>query len=258
MISDPWMPPRFGRDEFRHTRWTYKDGQHVLFAGPTQMAGKTTLAFELLEVTAHPGMPAYVAVSKPHDPVSEKEGKRLGYRLVKTWPPPPRIQDMLSREKPSGFLVWPDFGDIDQDAEKAAQVTGALLRDRYAKGVKGKKGILVCDDTVVKSKLLGLDRLMTTHIAMAGAMKLGGWYFVQKPTDSGQAAVWAYGNSAHVFISHESDKRNRIRYNEIGGHDGQLVANIVQKLNPYEFLYLNNKREMCILGADALCSQSER
>jgi hypothetical protein len=81
-------------------------------------------------------------------------------------------------------------------------------------------------------------------------MDLGGWYFVQKPTDSGQASVWAYGNSAHKFISHESDKKNRRRYDEIGGFDTSLVARIAGSLDPYEFLYLNNKREMCIVEAD--------
>jgi hypothetical protein len=235
----------FARDIFATN---YESGQHVIFAGPTQMAGKTTWAFKLLEYAATPERPAYIAVSKPSDTVTEKEGKRLGYRFVKTWPVPPRVKDMGSK-KPSGYIVWPNFGDIDEDAAKASAVTGALLRDLYAKGVRKNPGIVVLDDTVVKSKLLGLDRYMTTHIAMAGAMKVGGWYFVQKPTDSGQASIWAYGNSAHKFLSHESDSRNRRRYDEISGFDTSLVARIVQNLKPYQFLYLNNKGEMCIVDS---------
>jgi hypothetical protein len=244
MAAD-WRPEAYPREVFAREVFTYERGQHVLFAGPTQMAGKTTLAFQLLEYTATPDCPAYVAVSKPKDPVTLREGQRLGYRFVTTWPAPYKI----GQANPPGYVVWPRFGDIDADAERAAKVTGDLLKDRYAQGVKDKAGILVCDDTVVKSKLLGLDRIMTTHIAMAGAMDLGGWYFVQKPTDSGKAAVWAYGNSAHIFISHESDKRNRRRYDEIGGHDTGLVAETARGLKPYEFLYLNNKGEMCIVGA---------
>lgn len=243
-----WTPEIFPRDEFRSERFHYEDGQHALFAGPTQMAGKTTLAFSLLEVAATPERPAFVAVSKPHDPVTLREGKRLGYRFVKTWPVPVKVSEFWDG-KPSGYVVWPEFGDIDGDADKAAKVTGNLLRDRYAQGVKKKKGILVCDDTVVKSKLLGLDRYMTTHIAMAGAMKLGGWYFVQKPTDSGRAAIWSYGNSAHIFLSKDPDRRNRQRYDEIGGFDPHLVSDASLTLKPYQFLYLSRKGEMCIVDS---------
>src|ERR1700744_4694362 len=69
-----WVIPR---KDFCMNRWDYSPGQHVLFAGPTQRAGKTTLAFQLLEYTASPEMPAYVAVSKPSDKVSSTEGARL-------------------------------------------------------------------------------------------------------------------------------------------------------------------------------------
>jgi hypothetical protein len=245
------MPERFSREVFSREIFpaAYKDGQHVVFAGPTQMAGKSTLAFTLLEFVATPDRPAYVAVSKPKDPVTSREMKRLRYRLVRTWPAPRKVQEAWEG-KPPGYVIWPEFGDIETDADKASGIFKMLLADRYARGVKNDKGIIMCDDTVVLSKLMHLDRIMTTHIAMAGAMGIGGWYFVQKPTDSGQASVWAYGNSAHKFISHESDARNRRRYDEISGFDTSLVANIARELNPYEFLYLNNKGEMCIVEAD--------
>lgn len=236
----PWAPVVIGRDEFASRYFHYEPGQHVVFGGPTQMAGKTTLAFKLLEYTATPECPAYVAVSKPHDPVTAREGKRLGFRRVDTWPVPRRIQEMWDG-KPPGYLVWPQFGDIDTDVDKASEVMSSLFRDRYRKGVKGEHGIIVADDTVVKSKLLNLDKYMTTHIAMAGAMKVGGWYFVQKPTGSGNAAIWAYGNSAHIFLSKDAEKRNRMRYDEIGGFPTGEVANATLQLESYQFLYLSRK-----------------
>lgn len=248
--TDVWAPAVIPRLEFCQYYWDYKPGEHVVFAGPTQLAGKTTLAFQLLEYTATPQCPAFIAVSKPRDPVTEKEMKRLGYRLVRDWPPEPKFKDMWG-DKPAGYVIWPQFGDMDKDVSNSAAITGRLLRDRYAKGVKGQKGILVCDDTVVKSKLLGLDREMTTHIAMAGAMDLGGWYFVQKPTDSGRAAIWAYGNSAHVFLSHEPDKRNRTRYDEIGGFESAQIAEIVRTLKPFQFLYIKRSgSRICIVDKD--------
>lgn len=246
--EDVWQLEVIPRDEFASERFIYKPGQHALFAGPTQRAGKTTLAFKLLEYTATPECPAYIAVSKPKDPVTEKEMKRLGYRLVQDWPVEPQFKEFFNG-KPSGYVIWPRFGDMDKDVDRAADVTGRLLRDRYTQGVKGKAGILVCDDTVVKSKLLGLDQEMTTHIAMAGAMKVGGWYFVQKPTDSGRAALWSYGNSSHVFISNDPEKRNRVRYDEIGGFDSHQIEEISRKLKPYQFLYLGRPDVACIVDS---------
>lgn len=247
---DRWTPVIIGREDFASRYFHYKPGQHVLFAGPTQRAGKTTLAFKLLEYTATPDCPAYIAVSKPRDPVTRREMIRLGYRLVETWPVEPKVKE-LWEGKPSGYVIWPRFGDIDTDAEKAARITAALLRDRYKAGTKNQKGILVLDDTVVKSKLLGLDRYMTTHIAMAGAMKVGGWYFVQKPTDSGRAAIWSYGNSSHIFLSKDEDKRNRQRYDEIGGFDPHQVDQVSLSLEPYQFLYLGREHgTMCIVDKD--------
>jgi hypothetical protein len=243
-----WTPVTFPRDEFASTRFNYQPGEHVLFAGPSQQAGKTTLAFKLLEYQATPEFPAWVIVSKPKDPVTSREGTRLGFRRVDTWPVERKVQELWDG-KPRGYLIWPHFGDIDTDAERASRVSAAVFRDRYAAGVKGDKGIIVADDTVVKSKLLGLDRYMTTHLAMAGAMDVGGWYFVQKPTGSGQAALWSYGNSSHIFLSRDKDRRNRLRYDEIGGVDRGLVGEITQNLKPFQFLYLNGKGEMCIVDS---------
>lgn len=248
--QDVWTPPVIGREEFASRRFHYKPGQHVVFAGPTQKAGKTTLAFQLLQYTATPDCPAFVAVSKPDDPVTREWGERLRYRTVKTWPVERKVSELWDG-KPSGYIIWPDFSDIDGDADRASAVIGALLRDRYAKGVKKEKGIVVMDDTVTKSRLLRLDRYMKTHIAMAGAMKLGGWYFYQKPTDSGPTSLWAFENAFHKFTSGGpgTDRRARERYDEIGGFDRGQVQEILQKLKSFEFLYTNMDGEMCIVGA---------
>lgn len=237
------------RQEFASSRFDYKPGHHVLFAGPTQRAGKTTLAFTLLEYTATPDLPAYVAVCKPKDPVSEREGKRLGFRRVQEWPPLPRVREAWEG-KPPGYLVWPQFGDLNTDSDRAAQVTAQLLGHVYTNGVRGKQGILVMDDTVIKSKIFGLDKEMTTVIAMAGAMGIGQWVFVQKPTDAGRTALWSYPNSEHVFLSKDPEKRNRVRYNEIGGFDSNRVYEAMQDLRPYQFLYLERTHGyMCVVDA---------
>lgn len=104
---------------------------------------------------------------------------------------------------------------------------------------------------MVKSKILGLDREMTTILAMSGAMGLGMWTFVQKPTDSGQAAIWAYGASEHVFLTKDPDRRNQARYNEIGGIDGNYVTQVTKSLKPYQFLYIKRTGSfVCIVDGE--------
>lgn len=238
---------KFSREQFRTERWDYSPGEHVVFAGPTQR-GKTTLAFALLEPIVSEVLPAYVAVSKPKDPVTSREGQRLKFKLVRDWPPTGRRMRELF-DKPTGYLIWPQFGDVNEDTYQAARITAALIQERYRAGMKDEHGILVMDDTMVKSKILGLDQEMTTILAMSGAMGLGGWFFVQKPTDSGRAAIWSYGASEHVFLFRDPDRRNRQRYDEIGGVDPHLVEQTTLKLSPYECVYIKRTGEhMCIVG----------
>lgn len=240
----------FKRPEFKR-RFTYNPGEHVVFAGPTQLAGKTTLAFCLLEDCATPDVPVYVAVSKPTDKVTSREGARLGYRRVPDYPFPQKIKEMFPDGKPSGYLIWPDMSDPRTAMENASAVTSRLIDGVYADGAKKKKCILYLQDTVTKSKVLGLDRQMVMVITMSGAMGVGGWFEVQKPSDAGKAALWSYPNAAHVFISKDPVKKNRAYYDDIGGHEGGRVADISLSLKPYQFLYLERAHGyMCIVDAD--------
>lgn len=236
------------RKEFASERFDYRPGEHVVFGGPTQH-GKTTLAFELLEFVATSDLPAYVAVSKPRDPTTEKYGKKLKFRRVSDWPPRRKIQEIINGNPP-GYLVWPKFGNIDVDTRRASDITARLIADRYTAGTRRQMGILVMDDTMIKSRILGLDREMTTILAMAGAMGIGQWVFIQRPTDSGRTSIWSYGQAEHLFITYDPDKRNRQRYDEIGGVDPKYVAQATKDLKPYEFLYIKRTGNfMCIVGA---------
>lgn len=236
------------REEFARDYFDYKPGEHAVFGGPTQN-GKTTFAFQLLQYCATPECPAYVAVSKPDDPTTLRYARRLDYRVVQDWPAPRELKEAWG-EKRSGYVIWPKFGDINKDIPHATDVTSRLLRDRYAAGVRKHRGILVMDDTMVKSKILGLDKDMTTVLAMAGAMKIGMWTFVQKPTGSGGTAIWSYGQSEHVFLTRDPDRRSRQRYDEIGGIDGTFVAQATNRLQKYQFLYIKREGYVCIVDKD--------
>lgn len=243
-----WISRRpFCRDYF-----PYKAGQHVVFGGPSTR-GKTTLAFDCLEYIANPNLPAYLAVSKPQDPVTAQRGQELNFRLTQEWPPPPKMSEVFGGRKPNGYLIWPQFGDLNTDMERCGEITEKLIMERYANGVnpRNKGGILVMDDTMVKAKIMGLDRSMVTILAMAGAMKLGLWVFVQKPTDSGRTTTWAYEQATHLFFTKGGDARMLNRYVEILGEHGALAKRIIPTLQPYEFLYCHKvEGYMCIVGAN--------
>lgn len=241
----------FTRQAFARSYFDYDPGEHVVFGGPTTR-GKTTLAFDLMEYIVNPDFMAYIAVSKPNDPVTAKRGPEIGLRRVPEWPPPKKIQDMLGGKKPNGYVVWPKFGDLDTDMERCADITRRLLMERYSYGASAKAngGILVMDDTMIKAKIMGLDKEMVTILAMAGAMKLGLWVFVQKPTDSGRTAVWGYEQSTHLFFTKGGDDQMLKRYVEIIGEDGPIARKVIPTLEPYEFLYIHKvKGSMCIVGA---------
>jgi hypothetical protein len=238
------------RREFAAERFDYKPGEHVVFGGQTTK-GKTTLAFDLLEYQVSPDFPAYVAVSKPKDKTTQEAAQRLGFRRVSEWPTNRTMKELVEGHGPNGYLIWPKFGDIDTDMNRCAYVTKRLLGDRYTAGVKDKRGILVMDDTMIKSKILGLDPQMTTILAMAGAMGIGMWVMVQKPTDSGRTAVWAYVQAEHIFITQGGDRRTRLRYDEIADvQEEKLVSRALQTLEPYQFLYIKRTEGYtCVVDA---------
>lgn len=242
------------REIFCRNYFHYKGGEHVVFGGPSKH-GKTELAFDLLSVVATPELPAYVAVSKPTDKVTAIRGKELGFRFVNDWPPQKKLNEyeLFGGKKPRGYVIWPHFGDIDSDFGNAAAITARLMADRYTASARHKKnsaGILVMDDTMVKAKVMGLDNQMVTILAMAGAMEIGLWVFVQKPTDSGRTPLWAYENGDHYFFGKGGDQRMLFRYMQVGsaGEKAQTVVEVVPQLKKYQFLYLHES-EICIVDA---------
>jgi len=240
------------RRPFFRDYFDYKAGQHIVWGGPSTR-GKTTAAFDALEYIANPTLPAYIAVSKPRDPVTSQRGHKLGYRFVQEWPVPKKIGEMFGGQAPSGYVIWPQFGDLETDMDRCATITYTLLMERYAAGARKNAhgGILMMDDTMVKAKIMGLDKPMVTILAMAGAMDLGLWIFIQKPTDSGRVAVWGYENAIHLFLTKGGDARMLARYVEIiGGVNGVKAKRVIPTLTDFQFLYVHKTEGfMCIVDA---------
>lgn len=247
------LPVCYPRHYFSEYIFDYTSGDHVVFGGPTQISGKTQLAFDLLEFTATPDCPAFVAVSKPRDAVTAYYAKKYGWRVVREWPPPTQLKEIFGK-KYAGYVVWPKFGNLDEDPKNANAVLGAMLRDLYAKGAakKPKHGIVVMDDTRDKEKVIGLKAEMTQYLAMAGAMGLGEWVFVQKGSQQGDTALMAYPNAKHCFLFNDPTTAGREYYGNIGGVDPYYIEWVLPQLKKRQCLYVcRNGPELAIVDNDS-------
>src|SRR5260221_12203840 len=97
------MIQHFGIEEFRTRRFNYRPGEHVAFFGPTQEAGKTTMAYALLEKTASPELRATTLCMKHRDRVVSAWTLRL--EVVGTPSSPPKIN--VSERQPASHELWP-------------------------------------------------------------------------------------------------------------------------------------------------------
>jgi hypothetical protein len=248
------MPAVISRPEFAQHHFDYHPGDHVVFGGPTQISGKTQLALDLLGEVATVDCPAYVGVSKPKDKVTTHYAAKYDWKIVREWPPPKGLKEFFGK-KYSGYVVWPHFGDLYADREHVQQVLGSMISERYgasAKSKKSKYGILVMDDTRDKSKVVRLDYEMSTVLAMAGAMGLGEWCFVQKGSQQGDTALMAYPNAAHVFLFKDPTTRGSSYYGDIGGVDPAYIEGVLTNLAPRQALYIGRRGPVvCIVDSDS-------
>lgn len=229
----------FPRDDFLNRRWRYRPGEHVTILGPTG-CGKTWLGYQLLEKAATPKLPAVVLVMKPRDKTVVDWSKSAGFRTVRSWPPPPKIQ--WFEQKPPGYVLWPkhSFDPARDDYVLHVQFRRAIL-DCYKRG----RRILFADEAWGLVNELKLERELVTLWTRGRSMECGLWTASQKPT---HIPLHAYSMAEHLFLHNDPDERNRERFAEIGGVDPKLVKAIVASLDLHQWLYLRRAdRAMCIV-----------
>jgi hypothetical protein len=218
----------FPREEFIAERFNYGAGEHVTFLAPTQ-AGKTTLAFEILEENAGKELPGLVLVQKPKDPVVSTWIDRLkarGWIKTANWPPNPL------RKKAPGYILWPPHRhDPDTDNPKLREIFRRAILDSYKQGNR----ILFADETYGLSEELDLDRELISVWSRGGGMGCGLWAATQRPA---YIPLWGYSAAEHLFLANDPDKRARQRYGEIGGINPRYVEWQVERLPKYHWLYI--------------------
>lgn len=226
------------REEFLEDYWEYKPGEHVTVLGPTG-AGKTHLCFQLLEHTATPELPAVNIVMKPRDDTVERWSKSQGYRMVKDWPP--QFRERL-RKKPPGYILKPDH-EFDPIIDTPRH--RAIFRRAILGSYKAGNRILFADELFQLCDRLKLSDELVTVWTMGRSMEAGLWGASQRPS---HIPLWAYSMATHLFIAYDPDDRAQERYGEISGVDPQLVISGMERLEGFQWLYVNQKnRTICIL-----------
>lgn len=235
----------YERAEFLENVWEYKPGEHVSIIGPTE-AGKTTLGYQLLGVTATPVLQGVVLVMKPQDETATKFGKENNFELIRSWPP---HSNPWKKRKPSGYTLWPktdfhpELGIYRTRQEQWRQFNRAFS-EIYRKGNR----ILFADELAALCDELGMRDQVINMYSRGRSQKAGIWGATQRPVEIPRLA---YSSAHHLFLAHDPDEQDRKRFGEIGGGiDPKLVDAVTMSLPQYWWLYLRRKdRTVCIVRA---------
>lgn len=234
------MPEHYALDEFKAKRFDYRAGHHVAFFGPTQIAGKTTTGFSLLDSVVTPESPATVLCMKHKDRTVAVFTQRLGFRETPVWPAKPLLKEMGPwGEKPRGYTLWPrqSLTNVEADnAHLAAQFQAALIHNRLH-----TPSISFADEIYGLMAELELRKLLTAIVTRDSGAGHGLWYATQKPSGTQSVSIpgFFFNSAEHMLLANDGDERNRARYSEIAcGISPSSIEREVLRLEPFSWLYL--------------------
>jgi hypothetical protein len=248
------MPERFDLETFRRKHFDYRPGHHVAFFGPTQQAGKTTTAYQLLDTVASPELPATTLCMKHQDRTIARFTRELGFRETPSWPPVTRLAEMrvLGGERPRGYTLWPPQTLTDVEADNTRlqrEFFKAIAHNRghapsitHANELYGLLAELGADRKLPDGRTIpGLRALLTAVVTRDSVAGHGLWYESQKPSGTQGVSIpgFFFNSAEHMFLSKDGEERNRRRYGEIGcGISDSEIERQTLKLDPFSWLYI--------------------
>ena len=236
------MPEHLALEDFRTRHFDYRAGHHVAVFGPTQIAGKSTLSFALQEavIARQPEIAPITLCMKHRDRVIAHWTKRLGYREVPAWPPPPRLSEMPPfGRRPPGYTLWPRQSLTDVEADNA------LLEREFRKAIVHNRGhvpsITNANELYGMLAELNLRQLLTAVVTRDSVAGHGLWYESQKPSGTQGISIpgFFFNSAEHMFLSKDGEERNRRRYAEIAcGIPETEIERETLALDPFSWLYI--------------------
>jgi hypothetical protein len=240
--DEPVVIEEIERDDFLKHYWNYEPGEQVTIIGPTKR-GKSTLGYQLLDKSANKDVTAHVLSSKPREYEETRKLQRsLGFKKYEDFPPPTRLP---FQKKPRGYILKPNqtLTDLDWDNENLRKNFHACIMDCYA---SKDARIVFVDEAHEAQNELKLKKEIEAMCMRGNSLKCGGWYLAQR---SAHNSYHIYSAPEHLFLFNDPDKRNRIRFGEIGGVEPRIVEDITNNLGQYQVLYIKRTgQHMCVVN----------
>lgn len=246
------MPEHYDLGTFRQRHFDYRDGHHVAAFGPTQISGKSTLLFQLLQAAASPDRPGTVLCMKHKDRVIAHWTRRLGYREIPSWPPVRKVGELPPfGTTPPGYTLWPRQSLTNVEADNQ------LLEREFKKAVTHNRGhtpsITVADELYGLLAELRMRTLLTAVVTRDSVAGHGLWYGTQKPSGTQGISIpgFFFNSAEHMFLSKDGEERNRQRYGEIGcGISPREIEQQTLALDPFSWLYIRRSGpQWCVVDA---------
>jgi hypothetical protein len=222
--------------------------------GPTQISGKSTLSFALLEAVKkyYPEITPTTLCMKHKDRVIAHWTKRLGFREIPSWPPEQKFSEMAPfGSKPPGYTLWPKQSLTDPEADNE------LLQREFVKAVAYNRGHtpsithanelygLLAELSKTKDRagkhMTSMRPQLTAVITRDSVAGHGLWFESQKPSGTQGVSIpgFFFGSAEHMFLAKDGDERNRNRYGEIAcGIDPAEIDRETMRLDRHSWLYI--------------------
>lgn len=222
--------------------------------GPTQISGKSTLSFALLEAVKkyQPEIIPTTLCMKPEDRVIAHWKKRLGFREVRSWPPTAKFSELPPfGSKPPGYMLWPLQSLTDPEGDNE------LLQREFVKAVvnnrKHRPSIthanelygLLAELSKTKDRagrhMTPMRSLLTAVITRDSIGGHGLWYEAQKPSGTQGISIpgFFFNSAEHMFLAKDGVEQNRKRYGEIAcGIDPAAIERETMRLDKHSWLYI--------------------
>ena len=248
------MPEHFDLETFRAKHFDYRPGHHLAVFGPTQISGKSTLSFALLEAVKRfqPDIGVITLCMKHRDRVIAHWTKRLGFREVPSWPPARKFGELKPfGQPPPGYTLWPPqtLTDPESDNERLQrEFVKAIVHNRshtpsitHANELYGLLAELNKARTRAGLPLVSMRQLLTAVITRDSIAGHGLWFESQKPSGTQGISIpgFFFNSSEHMLLAKDGEERNRKRYGEIScGIDPAEIERETLKLDRHSWLYI--------------------